>query len=156
MKLPIKEKDFSKYSKKQIVELAKSNANEDVEIGVKSTLSMYLFSKTLIEYLTAYNENIHEAAMSEYDEHGEKELNLHGRKITKFEAGTKYDFSNCNHPKLDALTVKEKEVKSESDGVKKFLKSLSEKTTIIDEESGEVIELYPPIKKSKTTIKVSY
>jgi hypothetical protein len=36
-----------------------------------------------------------------------------------------------------------------------FLKSLKSKTSILDEETGELIEIFPPYKTSKTGITVT-
>jgi hypothetical protein len=77
-----------------------------------------------------------------------------GYKFAKKEAGTKYDFSNCNHPRLTDLSVKEKEINKEKKDIEALLKVLKNPTTIVDEETGDIVTINPPIKSSKTIIEV--
>jgi hypothetical protein len=78
----------------------------------------------------------------------------HGYKFAKKEAGTKYDFTNCNHPRLADLSVKEKEINKEKKDIEALLKTLKNPTTIVDEETGDIVTINPPIKSSKTIIEV--
>jgi len=78
----------------------------------------------------------------------------HGYKFAKKEAGTKYDFSNCNHPRLTDLSVKEKEINKEKKDIEALLKTLKNPTTIVDEETGDIVTINPPVKSSKTIIEV--
>ena len=82
----------------------------------------------------------------------EKDFKLNGVSFTKAPVSTTYDFSNCNHNRynevkneLDALNGERKELES-------FLKTISEKNPIMDEE-GTVIN--PPIKKQADGVKLS-
>ncbi len=78
----------------------------------------------------------------------------HGYKFTKKEAGTKYDFSKCNHPKLTDLYAKETKINKEKKDIEALLKTLKNPTTIVDEETGDIVTINPPIKTSKTIIEV--
>ena len=71
-----------------------------------------------------------------------------GASLEIFEAGTKYSFENCNHPHLADL---EQQVAD----IKVFLKALKESMTIINESTGEIITIHPPIKTSTTSYKVT-
>jgi len=71
-----------------------------------------------------------------------------GASLEIFEAGTKYNFENCNHPHLAEL---EQQVAD----IKVFLKALKESMTIINESTGEIITIHPPIKTSTTSYKVT-
>ena len=96
-----------------------------------------------------------ELSIDEYDKYSEKEVIYKGVKLVKKEAGTKYDFSNCGdvhweryNSDIILLTNSKKERES-------FLKTIENNLNIIDQETGEVYELFPPSKKSTTTISVS-
>ncbi len=78
----------------------------------------------------------------------------HGYKFAKKEAGTKYDFSNCNHPRLTDLYAKETKINKEKKDIEALLKTLKNPTTIVDEETGDIVTINPPIKTSKTIIEV--
>jgi len=152
----INQQDFSNYTKKELTAKAKSQASEDVDQGLIDPLKNYLYAKTLINYLTAYANEIHEAAIQEYDQFGEKDVSLLNRTITKSETGVKYDFSNSNHPKLKSLVAEQEKITSDIKEVEKMLKGLNEPMTIIDEDTGEMTEIKPPVKRSTTKIKVTY
>jgi uncharacterized protein YdcH (DUF465 family) len=80
-----------------------------------------------------------------------KEYN--GYKVEASEAGVRYDFSNCNDPVLhDLLDQKEKLDGSIKDR-ETFLKSIKTHETIVDSDTGNVVTIYPPVKKSSTVPK---
>jgi hypothetical protein len=72
----------------------------------------------------------------------------------KKEAGAKYDFSNCNHPKWIELSQKENEIKEQKKDIETTLKTIKAPMTIVDNETGDIISVNPPIKSSKTIIEV--
>jgi hypothetical protein len=72
----------------------------------------------------------------------------------KKEAGAKYDFSNCNHPKWIELSQKENEIKEQKKEIETTLKTIKAPMTIVDNETGDIISVNPPIKSSKTIIEV--
>lgn len=71
-----------------------------------------------------------------------------GASLEIFEAGTKYNFENCNHPHLA-------ELEQQVTDIKVFLKALKESMTIINESTGEIVTIHPPIKTSTTSYKVT-
>jgi hypothetical protein len=93
--------------------------------------------------------------IDELEKNGGK-LELYGTSFQKKEAGTKYDYSQTNdhiHRHLiSALENSKKAVKDRED----FLKTLpTDGQPIVDEDSGEVIRIYRPIKSSTTTVAIS-
>lgn len=75
-----------------------------------------------------------------------------GYKVEVCEAGVSYDYSRCNDSEykelIDHMNALQKRIKDRE----KFLKSLKpEGFEYVDSETGEVIKLYPPVKKSTTT-----
>ena len=69
------------------------------------------------------------------------------------ETGVKYDYSNTalwNEKKqaIDELTTELKSLES-------TLKSVQTKMTTVDEQTGEIIEFWQPIKSSKTSVEIS-
>ncbi len=94
---------FLELTKKECIEGGVQTALNDIEGASTNMLDAYMNAKAHIEYLIAYTNTIKDAAMDEFDTYGEKEIEKYGRKITKFESGTKYDFSNCNYPGYESL-----------------------------------------------------
>jgi len=150
------ETNYLLMSKKELIEAGQMMGEKDIENGRKDILQAYLYTKSQIDYLTAYLDYIHDAAMNDFEHIGEKEHSEYGRRVSKFEAGTKYDFSKCGHPKLDQYEIELNTTKVLLDGMKDFVKRLQKPFTMVDEETGETFEVRPPIKTSTTKLKVIY
>lgn len=77
----------------------------------------------------------------------------YGFEVAVKESGSRYDFSNCNHPKLEELYAQAEEIKNKIAEIEKFLKGIQPggSMTIVDEDSGEAIKIYAPVKKSTTS-----
>ena len=144
-----------KHTKKEIQEIATVEAMDVIESGSENVMQMYLDSMAQSEYYQAMAKALHESAMQEFEDYGEKEVEIYGRRISKFEAGVKYDFSNCGHIGLTAL---ETEIKMKGAMVKAFkdqIKHIQEPQQMISED-GEVFEVKPPTKTSTTKLKLIY
>lgn len=144
------------YTKKECIEAGKAMAKKDIEEAKTDFLKAYMHTMANIEYLKSYAESIHEEAMTEFEDYGEKDVELYGRKISKFEAGVKYDFSSCGHPDIEKWESAMAKDKDHLDNLKKMIKTLKKKTVIVDDETGETYEVNPPIKSSTTKLKISY
>lgn len=92
-----------------------------------------------------------------------EEAQKHGKSFDRFnakfevkEVGSKFDYSVCNDPVLarlqQAMEIAKKALKDREDWIKK---APSDGVPIIDEETGEAITVYPPIKTSTTSVAVS-
>ena len=109
----------------------------------------------LVEYYNTLAKTYHDAAMEEFERYGEKEVVLHGRKVSKFEAGVKYDFSKCGHVELDALERVNAITSVKIKAFKDQIKYIQESQTMINED-GEVFTVTPPTKTSTTKLKLQY
>jgi hypothetical protein len=69
------------------------------------------------------------------------------------ETGVKYDYSNSRlwNEKNEQMNAYKEDMKA----LESQLKALKGRQTIVDEETGEVYENHPPIKKSKTSVEVT-
>lgn len=81
------------------------------------------------------------------------EASVLGAEIKTVESGVKYDYSESSE------WVKQKKVVDEATAklkdIETFIKSLKSKTTVVDDNTGEVIEFFPASKSSSTTIRVT-
>lgn len=84
----------------------------------------------------------------------QEKYQAYGFEFTPKEAGVRYDFSNCNHPHFTRLSEQKKGIEVELKELETTLKTLTKPTTIVDDESGEIVQIYPPIKSSKSIIEV--
>lgn len=77
---------------------------------------------------------------------GEKMI-IGGAEISEKD-NARYDYKVCNDPALNKAqqTVKDRQT---------FLKTLKEKIVLVDEDSGETTEIFPPIKSGKLGLNIS-
>jgi hypothetical protein len=78
-------------------------------------------------------------------------VTAYGVDFSEMEGGVKYDYSETEswvnlQNQIDRLKEKQKEVEA-------FCKALKGSVKILDEETGELMDFYPPSKTSTTTIK---
>ena len=78
----------------------------------------------------------------------------YGYKFAQKEAGVKYDFSNCNYSKYNDLMEQKRAIEEEIKKIQNFLLTISEPFEIVNNETGEVEPIYPPIRKSTTIIEI--
>lgn len=95
-----------------------------------------------------------DSMIAEYDKYGQKEVEYNGVVLSKVESGVKYDYSNCGDMEYNLLVAKQKEIEKAIKERKRFLDGIPENgTTILNEETGEVIKLMPKTKTSTTILK---
>ena len=93
--------------------------------------------------------------MTAAEKYPENSFEFSGATIQKAELGTRYDFSVCNDHVHKCLTEISKQNSEQLKDREDFLKSLKGQMTILDEGTGEVIKIMPPLKKSTTGLKVT-
>lgn len=71
------------------------------------------------------------------------------------ETGIKYDYSVCEHARYNEIIAEIAKLNEEKKEIEAELKVMKSKRTEVDEDSGEVIEIYPPLRTSTDGFKVS-
>ena len=110
----------------------------------------------MLQVLETAMSDIRTKLVSEIDVYGrdaENGIIRNGIQFKRKEAGVKYDFS-ANKPWQDKKEQIDS-IKNEMKDVESFLKTLTKKMIHVDEQTGEMIELTPPIKSSKTIIEIT-
>jgi hypothetical protein len=92
-------------------------------------------------------------AIKELEAYDRNETDVLGTTVKSVEAGVKWDYSSSKaweeqKAKVDAESKRLKEIEA-------FTKTLKSKTTVVDEETGEAVDFYPPVKTSSTSIRVT-
>lgn len=134
-----------------------SNVKDEALSGEYNVLEVLIQLRAAQQALETLNkdEEILESAMKEYDKYGEKTVDFGGVKITKKEAGTKYEYEACNDAKWHQFKTIEQVAAEQRKGRETFLKSLTEPMTVVDELTGETSVICPAPKTSKTTLAIS-
>jgi hypothetical protein len=139
---------------KSLTDATKSELNDLasilLEISEGRELDLYIFGKK-IEYLSKVIQEItHEYALSEAEKM--KGESIYNSKVEVKDVGVKYDYNVCKYAPYDNLLSNKKEIETELKSIETLLKSLNKPTTIVDEETGDVMNVSPPLRTSKTSI----
>lgn len=98
----------------------------------------------------AYRKALLEQAML----HG-KSFSFLGDEWTVKETGVQYDYDNCNDPLVAQMHQELEQLQQEIKSRESWLKALpAEGMVIVDEETGETYKVYPPLKKSTTSVTI--
>lgn len=135
------------------VEIFSKQLINSVQNGEVNPLQLKAHFKIMEKVSEKVDEAIKENLLREADKYSEKKFNAYGFEIEKAEVGTKYDYATCGDPiynqRLAIFQEAEKQLKERAE----FLKALHEPLTLVDDESGEVATVRPPLKKSTTGLK---
>lgn len=114
-------------------------------------------AKGIIEALTKFinDDRIKDCTMSEIEKHG-KEASWNGAKLSIKEVGVKYDYTDCSDPIYEDLIQQKQLLDKKIKDREGFLKSLSERTTIVDDETGEVSTIIPPVRMASQGYSITF
>jgi hypothetical protein len=127
---------------------------EQVESGNIDSLEVYIRCKAFMVALNQVIESIESKTLAEAEKHG-KSFDFKSAKIEIKELGSKWHFDKSNDSVYFSIKSNIEKFDIERKDRETFLKSLKTKTSILDRETGEVIEIYPAYKTSKTGITVT-
>jgi len=141
-------------TKNQIKIIAQNSINELMDSGriLEAAEALSIMEKFIEEVRSskAFTDYVRE----EVSKNGKEITNSSGAKIELAEAGTKYDFSQCQDPILAQLQAKFEVAKAMLDERKTYLKSIpSAGVEVLIED--EIVKLYPPSKTSSSTYKIT-
>lgn len=124
---------------------------EALNKGEINPLDLKIHFKALSMVQEVIKNRMDELAKIECDKHGKK-FEYRGFEVATQEMGVQYDYSQTGDIYLEELTA---HANLWADKVKErqaTLKTFTAKTPMIHPDSGEAFEVYPPIKRSTTTI----
>lgn len=140
-------------TKDEVYNFARKLESELVS-GEVNPLELVRFKKAFENLFETIKPTLDEYSREEAEKYG-KSFNYKGLKIELAENGTKYDYSKCNDPILPDLLQKLESAKKAVENRQTFLKGIKGHITVVDEETGDVVQVFPPIKSSTSGIKCS-
>lgn len=142
---------------KQVIQDYAQELIRSIEEGHANPIDTALQVKFMEDLITAIKERLRVAVIAEAGKYakGEDIVRYNGRVQVK-EAGVKYDYHTCLDPTYQKLTDQINELEFQRKEREAFLKSLTSSVTLVDEETGEVITIHPPQKKSTTTYAITW
>jgi hypothetical protein len=127
---------------------------ESVRQGEVNPIEVLVMFKAFEKAQDRILKEIRENYVNEASKYPESSFEFNGAKIEKAELGTMHNYAVCNDTVLERLEVDFNTAKGLLDDRKKFLQALKEPITVVDELTGEVVKINPPVKKSTSGLKV--
>jgi len=126
---------------------------EDMAYNGGEPLKDLALCRKYIFLLEELEKGLKDFAITELETYDRNETDVLGTTVKAVEGGVRWDFSESSawasqKAKVDAETKRLKDIEA-------FAKTLKSKTTVVDEETGETIEYFPPAKSSSTSIRVT-
>lgn len=127
--------------------------------GEVSPLDAVAKMKSLQEVITLFlkDEAVSNAVITEVEKYGRGETpSANGATFQVKETGVKYDFSVCGDIVWNSLKEQADKINEALKDREKYLKTIKQSKTEIDEESGEIYTILPPVKTSTTSYTVTF
>lgn len=126
-----------------------------VKGGEINPLTVAVQLKAMEQATERIRKEIKPELMTEVGKYPEKKFTFLGNEITKAEHGSKFDYTVCNDPQWNKLNAQMEAIKLELDKRQEWLKTMATVETIVDKETGEAIDIFPPMKRSTYGINIS-
>ena len=123
--------------------------------GNEDALKVHALAKKNIFTMEKIIEGIKENVKTEAAKYGEKPFMYANAECHYTPTATSYDYEACGDQELVRLQLEFESVKSKLDKRKEWLKTMGSPETIVNEVSGEVYTIYPPVKRSAMGVKVT-
>lgn len=132
-----------------------NNVIQAVKNGEENPLQMLVQIRAMEKAFKIITEKIKENYLTESEKYPGDKFDFKGNQIQKGDVHTEYDYTVCADPiweqRKTILDMAESQLKERQE----FLKTLREPITIVDDESGEVATVRPPLKKSTPGLKIT-
>lgn len=122
--------------------------------GELNPIDLKLRLKAIESVIETIKPVLDKAARDEAEKYGAKSFERLGARIELIEAGTKYDYSNCNDDQYKDLIIELEKLKLKIKQREKFLQSIDGSMNIVTDH-GEGVTVFAPIKTSTSTIKIT-
>jgi hypothetical protein len=127
----------------------------NIEDGHEEALEILRGLKCLTQLIDITTEQIESAAIAQFQREGQKSLTVNKAKFEMRELGVKWIYDKTGDLELTAIQAIKKKIVDKEKDRQQFLKSLKDKTVVLNEETGELVTIYPAYKESKTGLVVT-
>lgn len=126
-----------------------------IENGDVNALNLKIKIKAIENVIKTIKPILDKEARSIAELEGQKSFTRLGSTVKLQETGVEYDYTNCQDPKHAKLTESFESAKAAKENREAYLKALDKSETIVDEDSGEIVTIYPPIKSSTSSVVIT-
>jgi hypothetical protein len=128
---------------------------QSVKQGEESALKVHVQLIAMAKASERILKEIKDNVLTEAEKYPGADFDFLGNKITKGDVYTTYDYTVCGDPVWERRKAACDADKALLDERSAFLKALKVPLTTVDDLTGEIVMLRPPLKKSTPGIKVS-
>ena len=123
-----------------------------VEDGLINPLELLTKIRATEKVLDGVLTNIRDLMVTDALKYGKDPIIVNGVEMKVQEAGTKYDYSKCNHPEYNILVNQKNHISDKMRDIEAILKANKTSWEHVDTMTGETFTIYPPTKTSTTTV----
>ena len=131
------------------------NTIKQIEDGEYSALELFVKCKAFQKSLDLILQGIEESALNEAQREG-KSFPKYNASVSIREVGTKWFYDKTNDPTIADIQNQKASITEKEKERQTFLKSLKYPMMVMDEESGELVQIFPARKESKTGLIISF
>ena len=127
---------------------------QGVRSGDINPLQLVVQLHALTKVYEEVREEIEENVLKEADKFPERVIERYGARIEKAEVGTKYNYLKTGDLEYEQLHADAQTANRRLKDREDFLKALKEPIQLLDERTGELYQIHPPFKTSKSGFKI--
>lgn len=127
---------------------------QSVKSGDANPLEVLVMLRSLELVSELVRDEIGDNVLTAAEKYSEKKFEAFGAIIERSENGTKYSYETSRDTVYERLQTDFNTAKDRLDERTAFLRGLKQPMTVIDELTGEVVMVCPPLKKSKSGVRV--
>lgn len=124
-----------------------------VKEGQENPLNVMLQIRAMEKAFEAIRNEIKDEVLTEADKYPGTTFQFRGVDLAKGDVKTEYDYSVCGDTEWERRKVDHDAAKVRLTERESFLKGLKESMPVVDEMTGEVVTVRPPLKKSTPGVK---
>ncbi len=96
------------------------------------------------------------AVLNALSMYSEKTIDLDGAQVQRRNTPARYAYDACNDPVYDRLKAQMEALKQDIKDRENFLKAMKKTEVIVDQETGEAVEVNPPPKVQGETLAIKF
>lgn len=136
------------------IDVASDQIIELVRSGERNPLEVLAWADAVEEVIKRVKKETKDAQLTEAGKHPEKTFTVYGTTFTKAEHGTKYNYAGCGDTVWERLDADVKSAEAKRADREKFLKALKGPEVVVDQMTGEMVTITPPLKTSVSGLNV--
>lgn len=130
--------------------------NEALDSGELGALETLLRFKAIEKILEQAKPMLDKMVLNEAAKYPEKTIELFGVKFLKKNGPAQWDYTNCNDGQYKLLKQYQAEYNKKVKEREEFLQAMTEPMTALDEDTGEIVKIFPASKSQKELVQVNF